>query len=176
MLLELWKTWFCDHFPGQLFQWLTTVWVKKVYLVSYLNFLWHSFTAFLLVLSGFIREKRSEPPPPLSALQSVMKSSLSLFFFKQNKTRDLSCLPSRQWHFLFDDFVSFSVLLWKWTNCSCPFRNVERVNIFIIKVFLWWLKCKVILQECDSCFVKYGGDNRLQFLHLVKLAYQFMLT
>lgn len=38
------------------------------------------------------------------------------------------------------------------------------------------VKRKIILQQYNPYFVKYGGNNRLQFLHLLKLLYQFMLT
>lgn len=86
------------------------------------------------------KKKKSELSPPLSTLrklQPMMKSSLSLAFFITIKTRDHSCLPSRQWHYPFDDFVSFSVLLCEWTSCFYPFRNVERRNTLIIEIFLW---------------------------------------
>jgi len=59
---------------GSLFQCLTTLSVKKRFLMFSLNFPWHSFVSFLCVLSLDPRKKRSAPPYPLPLLRTPQRA------------------------------------------------------------------------------------------------------
>ena len=54
-----------------LFQWQTTISVKSLFLMSKLNFPWHSFIPFSHVVLLVTREKRSAPPPLLPLLRKL---------------------------------------------------------------------------------------------------------
>jgi len=64
---------------GSLFQCLTTLLVKKCFLMSSLNIPWHSFEQFPCVLPLDIREKRSVPPSPLHLLKDLQRAGRKTF-------------------------------------------------------------------------------------------------
>ncbi|XP_052650883.1 uncharacterized protein LOC128145174 [Harpia harpyja] len=78
--------------PGNLFQCLTTLSVKKCFLMSSLNLPWRSFEPFPRILSLDPREKSSAPPSPRPLLRKLQRAtrsspSLSLLLSKLDKPK-----------------------------------------------------------------------------------------
>jgi len=101
---------------GSLFQCLTTLLVKKCFLMSSLNLSWCSFEPFPCVLSLDPRGKSSAPRSPLPLLrklQRAMRSPLSLLFSRLDKPKDLSCSSWELSHFLvgFEKGPGFCILV-----------------------------------------------------------------
>ena len=75
---------------GSLFQCMTTLSVKNLFLISSLNLPCHSLTPFPQVLSLVTKENRSAPAPPLPLVRKLyiaMRSPLSLLFFQAEQAK-----------------------------------------------------------------------------------------
>ncbi|KAK4829643.1 hypothetical protein QYF61_005936 [Mycteria americana] len=107
--------------PGSLFQGLTTLSVKKCFLMSSLNLPWCSFEPFPDILSLDLREKSSASPFPrpfLRKLLRAMRLPLSLLFSKLDKPKDIPSSP----------FTSFVALLWTHSRTFTSFLNCRAQN------------------------------------------------
>ena len=108
---------------GSLFQCLTTLSVKKCFLMSSVNLLWHSFEPFPCGLSLDTRKKNSAPPSPrplLRMLWRAMRSPLSLLFSRLNNPKVLSCSSQ---DFPSSPFTTFVALLWMHPRTFTSFFN-----------------------------------------------------
>ena len=93
MPLKHWQAWGIDHLSRPV-PVLTTLSVKKCFLMSSLNLPWCSFEPLPRIRSLEHREKSSAPPSPrplLRKLQRAMRSPLNLLFSKLDKPGVLSC-------------------------------------------------------------------------------------